>query len=87
MEIELTPEGGIAMLQSDEVDLRPFGTQEVSRASMVEFDNATQEWTVTSARTGKILARAQTRRAALAWEHLYFSPSGPGWKELKQQGR
>ncbi len=89
MEIQLTPDGGIAMLQDDSIDLYPFGLLEVSRASNVEFNNnsgngiVAQAWFVESAKTGKILKDGfLTRADALAWEKSHYSPSGAGWTEL-----
>lgn len=84
IEIELGADGSVAMLHDDAVDLSALGRVEVSRASHVEFDNATQLWTVTSAKTGKLLHSAKTRAEALAWEHSYYSPSGQGWAELQE---
>lgn len=82
--LQITPEGGIAMLHDDAVDLSQFGEIEVSRASHVEFSNLLQLWVVISAKTMKVLHKAPTRALALAWEKKYYSPSGPGWKELQE---
>ena len=83
--LELTADGGIRMLHSDEVDLRPFGEIQVTRASHVEFNNHTGQWFVTSAKTGQLLNAFDTRAAALAWESEYYSPSGDGWAELTEE--
>ncbi len=89
IELQLTSDGGIKMLQSDEVDLYPFGELEVKRASNVEFNNKSgngivaQAWFVESAATGEILKDGfLTRAEALAWEKAWYSPSGQGWKEF-----
>lgn len=82
--LEITPEGGIAMLHDDAVDLSQFGLLEVARASHVEFAEVTQEWYVESAKTGEKLFWAKTRAEALAWEKAYYSPGGEGWAELKE---
>lgn len=82
IELEITAEGGVQMLQDDAVDLRELGHVEISRASHVEFDNLRQEWYVQSAVTGAYLHWARTRAEALAWEKQHYSPSGLGWAEL-----
>ncbi len=81
--LQITPEGGIAMLQDDAVDLREYGEITVTRASHVEFSNALQKWIVVSATTLAVLRDDfQTRAEALAWEKEYYAPSGKGWAEL-----
>ncbi len=82
IQLQLTANGGMRMLQDDAMDLRQFGKVKVTRASHVEFDNAAQTWYVKSAKTGKYLYRARTRAMALAWEKRFYSPSGKGWAEL-----
>jgi len=82
MVLEVTPDGNIRCLYTDEVDLSELGRLNVSRASNVEFDNHLRKWTVTSAKTGKRLHSAMTRESALEWESQYYSPGGRGWDEL-----
>ena len=37
---------------------------------------------------GKLLASGfKSRVEALGWEKTFYSPSGPGWKELTQEGQ
>lgn len=87
--LQITAEGGIAMLHDDALDLCEFGEVEVTRASNVEFNNKSgngivaQAWYVESCKTGTILKDGfLTRAEALAWEKAYYSPSGKGWAEL-----
>ena len=81
--LQITAQGGIAMLHDDAVDLSEFGEIEVSRASHVEFSNALQTWVVVSAATLAVLRDDfKTRAEALAWEKEFYSPSGLGWAEL-----
>jgi hypothetical protein len=82
IKLEIT-DNAIQMLHSDVLDLTEFGEVKVVRASNVEFDNQTQAWTVTSAKTGKLLkGDCHTREEALKWEKNYYSPDGEGWEEL-----
>ena len=82
MTLEVTPDGNIRCLYTDEIDLPQLGRLQVSRASHVEFDNHLRKWTVTSAKTGRRLHSSMTREQALEWERQYYSPNGAGWKEL-----
>lgn len=83
--LQITPEGGIQMLQDDAIDLTQFGQVEVSRASHVEFCNREQGWYIESAKTGERLASGfKTRGEAITWEKNYYSPSGAGWAELTE---
>lgn len=82
--LELSADGGLAMLHDDAVDLAQFGQVLVSRASNVEFSNEAQAWFVQSALTGKMLREDfKTRKEALDWEHDHYSPGGQGWGELR----
>lgn len=86
--MQITPQGGVQMLQDDAVDLTQFGTVQVERASHVEFCNQDQGWYVESAKTGKRLASGfKTRGEAITWEKNYYSPSGAGWAELTQEAK
>lgn len=82
MTLEITPDGNIRCLYTDEVDLFQLGRLQVSRASHIEFDNDLRRWTVTSTKTSKRLHLARTREEALDWECQYYSPGREGWDEL-----
>ena len=83
IELQITAQGGVQMLHSDAVDLRELGEIKVTRASHVEFCPLYQCWKVISAKTGKLLASGfKSRVEALGWEKTFYSPSGPGWKEI-----
>ena len=94
--LRITRDGRIRGLWDDDVRLGELGVMRVRRASHVEFDDRRQCWTVREPlrfrrqlfdrlignTNGSVLHRATTRAAALAWEHDYFQPGGPGWREL-----
>ncbi len=82
MTLEVTPDGNIRCLYTDEIDLPQLGRLQVSRASHIEYDNRLHKWTVTSAKTGKRLHSSMTRESALEWERQYYSPGERGWSEL-----
>ena len=96
--LRITPDGRICGLWSDDIPLGDLGPVRVRRASLVEFDNRLQRWTVRpAADTGlvrRLLCRllrrpfprtvhsARSRASALAWEHNNFQPGGPFWPAL-----
>jgi len=83
IKLELTANGCIRMLWDDAVDVGALGPVEVTRASHVEFNNATKCWEVKSAKTLKVLRdNFKSRKDALAWEKVYYSPGQAGWREL-----
>ena len=83
IKLEVTAQGGIRMLHDDAVDLTEFGKVEVTRASNVEFNNVVGHWYIQSVKTGYILRDDfKTRKEALDWEKVYYSPGQPGWREL-----
>ena len=95
MKIRITPEGTIRGLWDDQIDWPSLGRVSVHRASRVEFCERRQLWYVRDGRArnalrtfleivlrrpfGDVLHWSRSRRDALAWEHDYFSPGGPGW--------
>lgn len=78
--LQITAQGGIQMLHSDDIDLTEFGEINVTRASHVEYEHGA--WKVRSAKTGELLNSFFNRRDALEWESNYYSPDGNGWAEL-----
>ena len=96
IKLRITPDGRICGLWTDQILLRDLGDLKVRRASHVEFDDRLQCWTVREARavtslhrwlqrlfgwpTSRVLHRAASRSAALAWEHEHFQPGGPEWR-------
>jgi hypothetical protein len=94
--LRISPDGRIRGLWDDEVRLGELGVMRVRRASHVEFDARRQCWTVREPQrfsrrllsqlignaSSPVLHQATTRASALAWEHDFFQPGGPGWREL-----
>lgn len=86
IKMELGVDGCVRMLWDDAVNLRELGPVVVERASHVEFNNATKMWEVKSAKTLKVLRdNFKTRKDALSWEKVYYSPGQAGWRELMGQ--
>lgn len=94
--IRIAPDGRVRGLWTDEIDWPSLGKAAVERASHVEFCERRQLWYVRDVRArnalrvfleivlrrpfGDVLHWSGSRRDALAWEHDYFSPGGPGWQ-------
>jgi len=91
----IAADGNVEGLWEDVVDWPSLGPIAVRRASHVEFCDRKQKWYVRAATPvgwlrrfvqrllrrpcGEILHWATTRKQALAWEHAYYGPGGPGW--------
>jgi hypothetical protein len=59
-------------LFTEAIDLSSLGALEIVRASIIEFNNNTQQWEVRNVE-GVLLFRHPSRRACMDWEHQYFN--------------
>jgi hypothetical protein len=98
--IRIAPDGTVRGLRTDEIDWISLGKVAVERSSHVEFCERRQLWYVREGRArnalckslgivlrrpfGYVLHWSGGRRDALAWEHDYFSPGGPGWQSRRR---
>lgn len=71
--IRIRRDGSLESLHDDALELEVLGPREIRRASHVEFDEATQRWTVEDAETGEIPYSHVSRARCLAWERAYFN--------------
>lgn len=71
--IRIRRDGSLESLHDDALKLEMLGPREIRRASHVEFDEATQRWTVADAKTGEILYSHVSRARCLAWERAHFN--------------
>ena len=67
------PEGTAHCLWTEALPLHELGRLEVTRASNIEFNNATQQWEVKD-RRGRIRFIAKSRSACLEWEQQNLQP-------------
>ncbi len=71
--ITFDPAGSGHCLFTEAIDLFALGTLEITRASIIEFNNAAQVWEVRS-NEGALLFSHASRQACLDWEHQHFNP-------------
>lgn len=65
------PNGTVFGLHTEAIDLATLGVLAVQRASLVEFDEASQRWRVHDSNLLCIYS-SPSRAACLSWEHHHF---------------
>ena len=68
--------GMIGCLYTEVIDLRSLGRLEVSRATDIAFNKATQQWETKAVATGEVLFADPSRAACLSWERENLMPPG-----------
>jgi hypothetical protein len=71
--ISFTSDGTAHCLWTDAISLHDLGRLEITRASQIEFNDATQQWEVID-RRGRVRFFAKSRAACLEWEHENLQP-------------
>jgi hypothetical protein len=71
--IQFNRNGTAHCLWTDAISLHELGRLEITRASTMEFDNATQRWEVKD-RRGQMLFFSRSRSACLEWEQENLQP-------------
>ena len=71
--ISFKPDGTAHCLWTEAFPLHELGRLEITRASNIEFNNATQHWEVMD-RRGKVRFIAKSRSACLEWEQTNLQP-------------
>ena len=66
-QISFKPNGTAQCLWTDVLPLHELGRLQISRASNLEFNNATQQWEVRDQK-GNVRFFAKSRAACLEWE-------------------
>ena len=70
--LTFNPDGSAQALYTEAIPLHTLGRLSVQRASMIEFDDAGQEWVVRSP-SGDELFRDPVRQRCLDWERDFFN--------------
>ncbi len=71
--ITFSPDGIAHCLWTEAVPLHELGRLEITRATNIEFNNATQHWEVKD-RKGQVRFFAKSRSACLEWEQQNLRP-------------
>ena len=69
--------GLVGCLYTEAIDLRKLGTLQITRATDIRFNDASQQWDTRHADTGEVLFSHNSRAACLAWEHDNLQPVTP----------
>jgi hypothetical protein len=69
--IQFKLDGKAHCLWTDAISLHELGQLEITRASQIEFNNATQHWEVKDSK-GKVRFIARSRAVCLEWEREKF---------------
>ena len=64
-----TPDGNAECLYHELIDLHGLGRLACERASVIEFDQATQVWQVKPPDAATVLFSHASRNVCLQWEH------------------
>jgi hypothetical protein len=75
--LRFDPDGHVACLYTEAVDLHALGRLHVVRATDIRFCDASQRWEVRCASTGKVLHTDPSRADCVAWEHDNLQPGTP----------
>jgi hypothetical protein len=73
IQISFKPDGTAQCLWTEALPLHELGRLEITRASTMEFNNATQRWEVKD-RRGQMLFFSRSRSACLEWEQENLQP-------------
>lgn len=74
MNLTFDTHGIVRGLYGEAIDLRSLGPLVLRRASVIEFNHATQQWEVYCARDRRLLFTHPSRDSCLAWEQRNLSP-------------
>ncbi len=66
--------GRVDCLYTEAIDLQTLGKLEITRATDIRFDGATQQWQVHEADTDTVLFTHASRSECLIWEHENLQP-------------
>jgi hypothetical protein len=75
--LRFDPDGSVACLYTEAVDLQLLGRLHVVRATDIRFSDVSQRWEVRCATSGRILHTDPSRAACVAWEHDNLQPGTP----------
>lgn len=72
--LRFEPNGQIDCLYTEAIDLRELGKLEITRATDIRYDHATQQWQVHDAESDAVLFANPSRSECLRWENQNLQP-------------
>ena len=69
------PAGLVDCLYTEAIDLRALGKLEITRATDIRYDHASQQWQVSAPESDAVIFRSPSRSECLAWETHNLQPS------------
>lgn len=73
--LRFDPAGQIGCLYTEAIDLRALGKLEITRATDIRFNDASQQWDVHEYSTGNVLFSHASRTECLHWENQNLQPT------------
>lgn len=72
--LRFDPSGQVDCLYTEAIDLRALGKLEITRATDIRFNQASQQWEVHDAETDAVIFFHTSRTECLAWENQNLQP-------------
>jgi hypothetical protein len=73
--LRFDPCGKVDCLYTEAIDLRTLGKLEVTRATDIRFNEASQQWEVHEAETDAVIFSHASRTECLTWENANLQPT------------
>lgn len=72
--LRFDPAGQVDCLYTEAIDLQKLGKLEITRATDIRYDHATQQWRVHDAESDAVLFTNPSRTECLTWENQNLQP-------------
>lgn len=72
--LRFDPSGQVVCLYTEAIDLRALGKLEITRATDIRFNQASQQWEVHEAETDAVIFSHTSRTECLSWEIQNLQP-------------
>lgn len=82
--IAFGPDGMAHALYTELLNLQAIGRLQIRRATLIEFNNAMQQWEVCDADGGPSLYCSPSREECLLWEQEYYNQTAEAGKEMSE---
>lgn len=73
--LRFNPGGQVDCLYTEAIDLQKLGKLEITRATDIRYDHATQQWQVHDSESDAVLYSSPSRNECLSWENQNLQPS------------